>query len=339
MKYNIAVVGATGNVGREILTILEERELPINNIYALASEQSIGKEVSFGDDRTLRIDAVKYFDFTKADIAFFCAGSKVSAEYAPQAAQAGTIVIDKSSYFRMHKDVTLLVPEVNGHLLENNLASNIIASPNCVAIPLSAVLAPLHAENPIKRVVVSTYQSVSGAGRKAMDELFNQTKSSFVHHDSDASIMAKKIAFNVIPCIDTVQESGYTGEEEKIIAEVQKIIDPTIAITTTCVRVPVFIGHCLAINIEFSNQITPQEIRSSYNIEHGVVVLDKPEQELYITPEEIAGEDIVAVSRIRQDKSTKNGIAMWAACDNLRKGAALNAVQIAEKIIASNRNN
>lgn len=333
MKYKVAVVGATGNVGREVLTVLAERRFPISEVVALASQSSLGKEVSFGDDKTLKIQALEHYDFKGTDFAFFCVDSKVSKIYAPKAAGAGTLVVDKSSLFRQEQDVPLIVPEVNGHILSEGISRNIIANPNCVAIPLCLALKPLHDMAPIKRVVLSTYQSVSGAGQKAMDELFHQTKSVYVNQDHEPEEFTKPIAFNVIPHIDTFNADGVTGEEEKIILETQKILDPAILITATCVRVPVFIGHCISATIEFDGPITPHQARRAYGLEQGVVVLDRPEEDGYITPVEIAGEDLIAISRIRTDPTVPHGLSMWIVGDNLRKGAALNAVQILETLV------
>ncbi len=333
MSYKIAVVGATGNVGREVLNILAERNFPASQIVALASESSRGKEVSYGDDKVLKVETLVRYDFAGTDFAFFCVGSTISKEYAPKATAAGTIVIDNSSHFRLEPGVPLVVPEVNASTLEKDLRKNIIANANCIAIPLCLALKPLHDIAPIKRVVISTYQSVSGAGQKPMDELFNQTKAIFVNKDQTPQEFTKPIAFNVIPHIDNFNRDGTTGEEEKIIMETRKILDSSLKITATCVRVPVFIGHAISATIEFKSDITPQQARDSYGIEKGIVTLDRPEEDGYVTPIEIAGEDMVAVSRIRRDPTVKHGLSLWIVGDNLRKGAALNAVQIAETLI------
>lgn len=333
MSYKIAIVGATGNVGREVLNILAERHFPANKIVALASESSIGKEVSYGDGETIKVDALVRYDFTGTDFAFFCVSADISKDYAPKAAAAGTLVIDNSSHFRLEPGVPLVVPEVNAQALETSLKKNIIANANCIAIPLCLALKPLHDIAPIKRVVISTYQSVSGAGQKPMDELFNQTKAIFTNKDQKPQEFPKPIAFNVIPHIDNFNRDGTTGEEEKIVMETRKILDPSIKITATCVRVPVFIGHAISATIEFDSHITPQQARNAYGIEKGIVTLDRPEEDGYVTPLEIAGEDMVAVSRIRRDPTVKYGLSLWIVGDNLRKGAALNAVQIAESLI------
>lgn len=333
MTYKIAIVGATGNVGREVISILAERDFPVKDMVALASESSMGKEVSFGEDKVLKVEALARYDFAGTDFAFFCAGSEVAKDYAPKAAAAGTIVIDNSSHFRLEPGVPLIVPEVNAAVLDKGFRKNIIANANCVAIPLTLALKPLHEIAPIKRVVLSTYQSVSGAGQRPMDELFNQTKAMFVNKDYKPQEFTKPIAFNVIPHIDDFNRDGTTGEEEKIAMETRKILDPAIKVTATCVRVPVFIGHAIAATVEFESAITPDQARQAYGIEKGVVTLDRPEEDGYVTPLEIAGEDMVAVSRIRQDPTVKHGLSLWIVGDNLRKGAALNAVQIAETLV------
>lgn len=334
MTYKIAIVGATGTVGREVLSVLAERNFPTNKVVALASESSLGKEVSYGEKDVLKVEALSRYDFSGTDFAFFCAGSEVAKDYAPKAAAAGTIVIDHSSHFRLEPGVPLIVPEVNASvLIERGFKKNIIANANCVAIPLTLALKPLHHIAPIKRVVISTYQSVSGAGQRAMDELFNQTKAMFVNEDQKPQEFPKPIAFNVIPHIDAFNRDGSTGEEEKIAMETRKILDPAIKVIATCVRVPVFIGHSISATIEFNAPITPDQARKAYGIEKGVVTLDRPEEDGYVTPLEIAGEDMVAVSRIRQDPTVKHGLSLWIVGDNLRKGAALNGVQIAEALI------
>lgn len=333
MSYKVAVVGATGNVGREVLNILAERRFPLSDIIALASDRSVGKEVSFGDNSVLKVHPLKSYDFSGTHLAFFCAGSSIARDYIPKATAQGTIVIDKSPLFRMDPDVPLVVPEINGHLLKNDLLKNIIANPNCVAIPLSLALKPLHQLAPIKRVVISTYQSTSGAGKEAMDELFNQTRALLVNQDSPPEVFTKPIVFNVIPHIDSFNKDGSTGEEAKIIQETQKIVDPSIKLTATCVRVPVFIGHSISATVEFEKPLTSAQAREAYTLKTGVIVIDNPEENGYITPLEIAGEDLVVVSRIRKDPSIPHGLSLWIVGDNLRKGAALNGIQIAETLI------
>ena len=332
-KYNIAVVGATGNVGREVLSMLAEREFPVDNIYAIASSGSFGKKVSFGEETILHVTTMDKVDFSQVDFAFFAAGSHVSKEYAEKIAKQGCIVIDKSSYFRVHKNVPLIVPEVNPEDLKNH--NNIIACPNCTVIPLVVALKPLHEKAEIKRVVVSTYQAVSGAGKEAMDELFNQTKSMFGHQPSnEGKIFPKRIAFNVIPQIDDFMANGNTKEEWKMEIEAKKILGNEIELTATCVRVPVFIGHSAAVNVEFEEELTVVDARKILKKSPGIEIFDKQEDGGYITPMEAVRDDAVFVSRIRKDNSCANGLNFWLVTDNLRKGAALNAVQIAETLIA-----
>lgn len=335
MGYKIAVVGATGNVGREILQILSERNFPASEVVALASRNSIGREVSYGETQVLKVQALDDYDFTGTDIALFSPGSAVSKIHAPRAAEAGCVVIDNTSYFRMDPEIPLVVPEVNAHVLEDFRNRNIIANPNCSTIQMVVALKPLHERNPIKRVVVSTYQSVSGAGKEAMDELYNQTKQLYFNDHMEPQKFTKRIAFNVIPHIDTIQENGISKEEQKMINETKKILDESIEVSATCVRVPVFVGHSESVNIEFTHPITPEEVYDIYEEAKGIVVVDRREDGGYVTPAEIAGDDPVYVSRIRQDYSLPegNGINMWVVSDNLRKGAALNAVQIAEVLI------
>ena len=333
MGFKVAVVGATGNVGRETLMTLAEREFPISQVVALASENSIGLEVSFGEDSVIPVDALDHYDFTGTDIVFFCTGANISKQYIPKATACGATVIDFSSHYRLEPGVPLIVPEVNGDLLKTPLKKGIIANGNCVAIPLATVLKPLHEIAPVKRVVLSTYQSVSGAGQKAMDELFNQTKAVFLNEDAPAEQFTKPIAFNVIPHIDHFERGGYTGEEMKIAMEIKKVVDSRIQLTATCVRVPTFIGHAMSAAIEFESEITPEQARNAFGFKKGVMPLDNPEEDGYVTPIDIAGEDMVMVSRIRQDISVKNGLCLWIVSDNLRKGAALNAVQIAETYV------
>ena len=334
MTYNIAVVGATGAVGREMLQTLSERNFPINNIYALASKSSIGKEVSFGDNKVLKIKPVDDFNFEDVDIALFSAGSEVAKKFGPIAGKKGCIVIDNSSYFRMDDEVPLIVPEVNPKDIGGFVRKNIIANPNCSTIQLVVALKPIHDQFKISRVVVSTYQAVSGDGKPAMDELFNQTKGVFVHDQAKPEQFTKKIAFNVIPHIDVFMDDGFTKEEWKMKVETKKILDPNINVVAHCVRVPVFIGHSEAVFVECENDINEKEVRESLREAEGITVIDHRADEGYVTPDEAAGEDDVFVSRIRKDPSVKNGIAFWCVGDNLRKGAALNTVQIAELLVS-----
>jgi aspartate-semialdehyde dehydrogenase len=333
MRYKIAVVGATGNVGREILEILEQRHFPVSEVVALASRNSVGKEVSFGDNKTLRVEALDDYDFTGTDIALFSPGSAVSKIHAPRAAAAGCVVIDNTSYFRMQADVPLIVPEVNAHALKDFRKTNIIANPNCSTIQMVVALKPLHTANPIKRIVVSTYQSVSGAGKEAMDELYEQTKGLFMHDHKEPKKFSKRIAFNLIPQIDSFMEDGKTKEEWKMIEETKKILDANIKVSATCVRVPVFVGHSESINLEFTHPITVEQVYDLLEDAPGVVVVDRREAGGYMTPVEAVGEDATYVSRVRADDSVPNGMNLWVVSDNLRKGAALNAVQIAETLV------
>jgi aspartate-semialdehyde dehydrogenase len=330
MGYRIAVVGATGNVGREILQILAEREFPVDEAVALASNRSVGAEVSFGEDDTLRVRDLDGFDFKNIDIALFSPGAAVSAVHAPRAAKAGAVVIDNTSQFRMDADVPLVVPEVNPEAIARYTKRNIIANPNCSTIQMVMALKPLHTLAKVRRVVVSTYQSVSGAGKEAMDELFNQTRAVYVNDAIKPEQFTKRIAFNVIPHIDMFMDDGATKEEWKMVVETRKILDPEIAVTATCVRVPVFIGHAEAINVEFERPISVEQARAALKAFPGISVVDHRADEGYVTPQECAGEDMVYVSRIRRDPSVKYGLNLWVVADNLRKGAALNAVQIAE---------
>jgi aspartate-semialdehyde dehydrogenase len=332
MGYRVAVVGATGNVGREILQILAEREFPVDEAVALASSRSIGTEVSFGEDDTLRVRDLDTFDFKKIDIALFSPGAKVSAVHAPRAAKAGAVVIDNTSQFRMDPDVPLVVPEVNPEAIARYARRHIIANPNCSTIQMVVALKPLHKLAKIKRIVVSTYQSVSGAGKEAMDELFNQTRAIYVNDAIKPEQFTKRIAFNVIPHIDSFMDDGATKEEWKMVVETRKILDPEIAVTATCVRVPVFIGHAEAINVEFERPISVEQARAALKAAPGVTVVDHRVDEGYVTPQECAGEDLVFVSRIRRDPTVPHGLNLWVVADNLRKGAALNAVQIAETL-------
>ena len=337
-KFNIAIVGATGNVGREIIQILEEKNLPIDNLYLLASARSKGQKIQFlGNDYTVK--DLSEFDFSKAQIALFSAGGKISAEFAPKAGKARCIVIDNSSFFRMHNNVPLVVPEVNASVLkeffQDEKRSNIIANPNCSTIQMMLALKPLHDFSIINRVVVSTYQSVSGGGKEAMDELFNQTQNIYTNKAIEKRKFTKQIAFNAIPHIDTFVENGNTKEEEKMINETKKILDKGINVSATCVRIPVFIGHSESINIDFDSPLDEKKATELLKNFDGVSVIDHRKDEGYITPVEAAGEDKVYISRIRNDNSIENGLNIWVVSDNLRKGAALNAVQIAEIIMLS----
>ena len=330
MGYRVAVVGATGNVGKEMLNILAEREFPVDEIVALASRNSLGTEVSFGD-KTLKTKDLADFDFTGWDIAFFAIGSDATKVYAPKAASQGCVVIDNSSLYRYDPDVPLVVPEVNAAAVDGYTKRNIIANPNCSTAQMVVALKPLHDRAKIKRVVVATYQSVSGTGKEAMDELWNQTKGMFVPGQEVApKVYPKQIAFNVIPHIDVFLDDGSTKEEWKMVAETKKILDKSIKLTATCVRVPVFVGHSEAINVEFEEPLDWQEAQEILREAPGILVVDKREAGGYITPVECVGDYATYVSRIRQDSTVENGISFWCVSDNLRKGAALNAVQIAE---------
>ncbi|GAA3845348.1 aspartate-semialdehyde dehydrogenase [[Pseudomonas] carboxydohydrogena] len=332
MGFKVACVGATGNVGREMLNILDERAFPADEVVALASRRSQGTEVSFGD-RTLKVKALENYDFSDVDICLMSAGGEVSKEWSPRIAAQGAVVIDNSSAWRYDSDVPLIVPEVNADAAAGFTKRNIIANPNCSTAQLVVALKPLHDAATIKRVVVSTYQSVSGAGKDAMDELFSQTKSVYTNDDLVTKKFPKRIAFNVIPQIDVFMEDGYTKEEWKMVAETKKILDPKIRLTATCVRVPVFISHSEAVNIEFEKPITPDEAREILRKAPGCLVIDKREPGGYATPYEAAGEDATYISRIREDATVENGLAFWCVSDNLRKGAALNAIQIAEVLV------
>src|SRR5688572_19158616 len=332
MGYKVAVVGATGNVGREMLSILAEREFPADEVVALASRRSMGVECSYGD-KTLKVKALDHYDFSDVDICLMSAGGSVSKEWSPKIGAQGAVVIDNSSAWRMDPDVPLIVPEVNAHALEGFAKKNIIANPNCSTAQLVVALKPLHDAATIKRVVVATYQSVSGAGKDAMDELFAQTKSVFTLGEIENKKFTKRIAFNVIPHIDVFVEDGYTKEEWKMVVETKKILDPKIKLTATCVRVPVFVGHSEAVNVEFERPITAEEAREVLRQAPGIVVLDKREPGGYMTPHEAAGEDPTYISRLREDYTVENGLAFWCVSDNLRKGAALNAIQIAEALV------
>jgi len=334
MAYKIAVVGATGNVGRQMLNVLVQRQFPISEVVALASTRSVGTEVSFGDG-VLKVKALDYYDFKGTDIVLMSAGGAIAKEWAPKIAAQGPMVIDNSSAWRMDRQVPLVVPEVNADAL-NDIPKGIIANPNCSTAQLVVALKPLHDLFTIKRVVVSTYQSVSGAGKDAMDELFRQTRAVFVADPVEVGAFTKQIAFNVIPHIDVFLDSGLTKEEWKMAVETQKILDPDIQVTATCVRVPVFVGHSESVNIEFEQPVTAEKARAALRAAPGILVVDKREDGGYVTPIECAGEDATFVSRIRKDPTVENGLNLWIVSDNLRKGAALNAVQIAESLI--NRN-
>ena len=333
MGYRVAVVGATGNVGRELLGILAERRFPVDEVIALASSRSVGKEVSFGEDDVLRVADLATFDFGSVDIALSSPGAKVSDVFAPKAAAAGCVVIDNTSRFRMDPDVPLVVPEVNAHAIGGYRRRNIIANPNCSTIQMVVALKPLHDLAGIRRVSVATYQSVSGAGHAAMDELFAQTRAIYVNDPIKKEQFTKQIAFNVIPHIDVFMDDGSTKEEWKMMVETKKILDPAIKVSVTCARVPVFIGHAEAVNVEFERPISASEARSALRNAPGVAVVDHRADEGYVTPVESAGDDLVFVSRIREDQTVENGLNMWVVSDNLRKGAALNAVQIAECLV------
>jgi len=332
MSYNVAVVGATGNVGREMLNILAERKFPVKQAFAIASRRSMGVEVSFGD-RTLKCQDLEQFDFSKCDVAVMSAGGTISKEWSPKIGRTGCVVIDNSSAWRYDQDVPLIVPEVNPDAIAGFAKKNIIANPNCSTAQLVVALKPLHDAATITRVVVSTYQSVSGAGKEAMDELWTQTKGIYVNQEPVPSKFTKQIAFNVIPHIDVFMEDGYTKEEWKMLAETKKILDPKIRVTATCARVPVFVGHAESVNIELERPLSADEARDILRRSPGCVVIDKRENGGYISPLECVGEDATFISRIREDATVENGLAMWIVSDNLRKGAALNAVQIAELMI------
>jgi aspartate-semialdehyde dehydrogenase len=332
MGFKVAVVGATGNVGREMLNILEEREFPADEVVAIASRRSLGQEVSYGDT-TLKVKALEHYDFSDVDICLMSAGGAVSKEWSPKIAAQGAIVIDNSSAWRYDSDVPLIVPEVNADAVVGFRKKNIIANPNCSTAQLVVALKPLHDKARIKRVVVATYQSVSGAGKEAMEELFSQTKAVYQINEVVPKKFPKRIAFNVIPHIDVFQDDGYTREEWKMVVETKKMLDPKIKLTATCVRVPVFVSHSEAVNIEFEEPITADEAREILRKAPGCLVIDKRENGGYVTPYEAAGEDATYISRIREDATVENGLSMWVVSDNLRKGAALNAVQIAECLI------
>lgn len=332
MGYKVAVVGATGNVGHEMLNILSERNFPVDDVVALSSGRSAGTEVSFGDE-DLKVQDLSKFDFTGTDIVLSSPGAKVSAEFAPKAAKAGAVVIDNTSQFRMDPDVPLVVPEVNPEAIAEHTKRGIIANPNCSTIQMVVALKPLHDLATVKRVVVSTYQSVSGAGKGAMDELFNQTRSIFMNDRKEPSEFSKVIAFNVIPQIDVFMDDHMTKEEWKMMAETKKILGSSIKVCANCVRVPVFVGHAEMVNVEFEKDISARDAKKALRDFEGVTLIDLDSEMEFVTPAEIAGEDDVFVSRLREDPTVENGLNFWCVADNLRKGAALNAVQIAEVLI------
>lgn len=332
MGYKVAVVGATGNVGREMLEILADRQFPVDECFAIASRRSLGVECSFGD-RTLKCQDLEQFDFSKCDFALMSAGGSISKEWSPKIGRQGCVVIDNSSAWRYDPDVPLIVPEVNADAVEGFTKKNIIANPNCSTAQLVVALKPLHDAATIRRVVVATYQSVSGAGKEAMDELWLQTKGIYVNDDPTPEKFTKQIAFNVIPHIDVFMEDGSTKEEWKMVAETKKILDPKIKLTATAARVPVFVGHSEAVNIEFEKPITADEARDILREAPGCMVIDKHEDGGYMTPVECVGDYATFISRIREDSTIDNGLNLWVVSDNLRKGAALNTVQIAETLI------
>ena len=331
MPYKVAVVGATGNVGREMLNLLAERQFPASEVVPLASRRSLGQEVTFGD-KTLKVKCLDDYDFTGTDIALMSAGGSISKKWGEKIGKMGCVVIDNSSHFRMDPKVPLIVPEVNGEAIAGYTKKNIIANPNCSTAQMMVALKPLHDYAKITRVVVSTYQSVSGSGKDAMDELWTQTRAIFVNDPIETKVYPKQIAFNVIPHIDVFMDSGDTKEEWKMVAETAKILDPDILLTATCVRVPVFLGHSESINIEFENPVEEEQVFEILRAAPGILVIDKREDGGYITPIECVGEFATYISRIRRDVTVKNGINLWCVSDNLLKGAALNAIQIAEKL-------
>lgn len=333
MGYKVAIVGATGNVGKQMLSILAERNFPADEVFAVASKNSEGKEVSFGDTKTLIVQALDDFDFSGVDIVLSSPGSSISKEFAPLAAEAGAVVIDNTSCFRMDEDVPLVVPEVNPEALSGYKNRNIIANPNCSTIQMVVALKPLHDRATIKRVTGATYQSVSGSGKAAMDELYEQTKRTYAYEELEPEQFTKRIAFNAIPHIDVFMDDGATKEEWKMVVETKKILDPNIDVHMTCVRVPIFVGHGEALNIEFESPIEADEAREILSEAPGCAVIDRREDGGYITPIEAVGEDGVYISRIRKDSTVENGLSMWVVSDNVRKGAALNTIQIAEELI------
>jgi aspartate-semialdehyde dehydrogenase len=332
MGYNVAVVGATGNVGYEMLSILNERNFPVDDVVALASNKSAGLEVSFGD-QNLKVQDLAKFDFKGVDIVLSSPGASVSSEFSPKAAKAGAVVIDNTSYFRMDPDVPLVVPEVNPEAISEHSKKGIIANPNCSTIQMVVALKPLHDLAEVERVVVSTYQSVSGAGKAAMDELFNQTRSIFMNDKKEPEHFFKVIAFNAIPQIDVFMDDGMSKEEWKMMVETKKILGPSIKVCANCVRVPVFVGHAEMVNVSFKNEISAVSAKRAFRDFKGITLIDLESEMEYVTPAEIAGEDDVFVSRVREDQSADNALNFWCVSDNLRKGAALNAVQIAEILV------
>jgi aspartate-semialdehyde dehydrogenase len=332
MTRKIAIAGATGNVGREMLNILHERKFPADEVIALASPNSVGKKVSYGN-QTLSVKSLEDYDFKDTKIALFSPGGKISAIHAPRAGKAGCVVIDNTSHFRMDKNVPLIVPEVNPQAIADYKKSNIIANPNCSTIQMVVALKPLHEIAKIKRIVVATYQAVSGAGKEAMDELYNSTKKIYENQNLEPQKFSKRIAFNVIPQIDVFMEDGVTKEEWKMKVETKKILDPNIEVEATCVRVPVFNAHSEAINVEFENPISVEQAKKALDNAPGVILIDNPQDMKFITPIEASAKDPVFVSRVRKDSSVKNGLSLWVVADNLKKGAALNAVQIAEILV------
>lgn len=332
MATRIAIVGATGNVGRELLNIMDERLFPADEVYAVASRRSKGKEVSYGD-KTLKCESIDDFDFSKVDLVLMSAGGSTSLEWSPKIAKAGAIVIDNSSAYRMDPDVPLIVPEVNADAVMGYSKKNIIANPNCSTAQLVVALKPLHDAVGIKRVVCSTYQSVSGAGKDGMDELWHQTRGLFVNDEPEPQVFQKQIAFNVIPHIDVFMDDGYTKEEWKMREETKKIVDPAIELVATCVRVPVFVGHSEAVNVELNGPLSAADAQALLRESPGIMLVDDPKEEQYITPKECVGDWATFISRVRVDPTVENGLAFWCVSDNLRKGAALNAVQIAEELI------
>ena len=332
MGYKVAVVGATGNVGHEMLKILDERNFPADDVIALASSRSVGKEVSYGDN-DLKVQDLSTFDFKGVDIVLSSPGGKVSAEYSPKAAAAGATVVDNTSYWRMDPDVPLIVPEVNPEAI-NDVKKGIIANPNCSTIQMVVALKPLHEAAKIKRVVVSTYQSTSGSGKAAMDELFNQTKGVYANQTPTPEVYPKQIAFNAIPQIDVFMDDGMTKEEWKMVVETKKILDPAIKVCASCVRIPAFIGHAEMVNVELEHELTAAKAKELFRSAEGITLVDLEQEDLeYVTPAEIQGEDDVFISRVREDISVENGLNFWCVADNLRKGAALNTVQIAELLV------
>jgi len=333
MGYKVAIAGATGNVGRELLNILDERSFPVDEVVALASARSAGSEVYFGD-KAIKVQDMAKFDFKGIDIVLSSPGAKVSAQYSPIAAKAGAVVIDNTSHFRMDPDVPLIVPEVNPGAIKEHTKKNIIANPNCSTIQMVVALKPIHEAAGIKRVVVSTYQSVSGSGKEAMDELFNQTKGIYMNQTAVPNVYPKQIAFNAIPQIDTFLDNGMTKEELKMVEETKKILDPVIEVCASCVRIPVFLSHAEMVNVEMERELSPVEARKIWREFEGITVIDLDNEDLeYVTPKEVQGDDDVYVSRIRKDPTVKHGLNFWCVADNLRKGAALNTVQIAELLI------